>query len=47
MDRILKGILQYRQTFRKSMVEEFKRVADRPEVIIIIVRAINHFLIMF
>ncbi len=35
MDRILKGILQYRQTYRKSMVEEFKRVADRPEVIII------------
>lgn len=32
MDKILKGVLQYRQTFRKSMVEEFKRVADRPEV---------------
>ena len=32
MDRILKGILKYRQTFRKGMVEEFKRVADRPEV---------------
>lgn len=34
MDRILKGILKYRKTYRADMVEEFKRVADRPEVII-------------
>jgi hypothetical protein len=32
MDKILKGILKYRKTYRTEMVEQFKQVADRPEV---------------
>lgn len=32
MDKILKGILKYRKTYRAEMVEQFKQVADRPEV---------------
>ena len=32
MDKILKGILKYRKTYRTEMLEQFKQVADRPEV---------------
>lgn len=32
MDRILKGIMQYRQTVRSNLVQEFQRVRDHPEV---------------
>jgi hypothetical protein len=32
MDRILRGIMKYRQTDRKKMVEQFEVVRNRPEV---------------
>ena len=32
MDRILKGIMRYRQTDKKTMVQQFKQVKNRPEV---------------
>jgi len=32
MNNILKGILKYRKTYRNSMVSEFERVRDHPEV---------------
>ncbi|XP_071439995.1 beta carbonic anhydrase 1 isoform X1 [Hetaerina americana] len=31
MDRILRGIMKYRVTDRKTMVEQFERVRDQPE----------------
>ncbi|XP_049774055.1 beta carbonic anhydrase 1 [Schistocerca cancellata] len=31
MDRILRGIMKYRATDRKTMVEQFQRVRDNPE----------------
>jgi len=33
MDRILKGIMRYRETVRTGMVQEFARVRDHPEVL--------------
>ena len=32
MDKILKGILKYRHTFRHGMVEQFVQVKDNPSV---------------
>ena len=32
MDKILKGILKYRHTFRHGMVEQFEQVKDNPAV---------------
>jgi len=32
MDRILRGIMKYRSTDRKKMVEQFEVVRNRPEV---------------
>lgn len=32
MDRILRGIMKYRRTDRKTMVEQFQQVRDNPKV---------------
>jgi len=32
MDRILKGIMNYRKCHREGMVKQFKQVKDHPEV---------------
>ncbi len=32
MDKILKGVMKYRFTDRKTMVEQFKQVANNPTV---------------
>lgn len=32
MDRILNGIMKYRETFRTRMVEQFKQVKNNPTV---------------
>lgn len=32
MDKILKGIMQYREKIRVNLVEEFVRVKDNPQV---------------
>lgn len=32
MDRIIKGIMKYRQCHREGMVKQFKQVKDHPEV---------------
>lgn len=32
MERILRGIMRYRNTTREQMVREFQKVRDNPEV---------------
>lgn len=32
MERILRGIMRYRNTTREQMVKEFQKVRDNPEV---------------
>lgn len=32
MERILRGIMRYRNTTREQMVKEFQKVRDHPEV---------------
>jgi carbonic anhydrase len=42
MDRILKGIMQYRATVRSNLVKEFERVRDHPEVSFIKYKSENY-----
>lgn len=35
MERILRGIMRYRNTSREQMVKEFKKVKDNPQVILL------------
>lgn len=35
MDRILRGIMRYRETVREGMVKQFIQVRDTPEVTLI------------
>lgn len=37
MERILRGVMRYRNTTRAQMVKEFQKVRDHPEVRIIII----------
>lgn len=36
MQKVLRGVLTYRKTVRKDLVEQFKRVKDKPEVMEIV-----------